>query len=984
MSNIQEFTCGSNWKRWDLHLHAPGTKLSNNYGDPTDDNFEKYVKKLENSDVMAFGITDYFSFDGYLNTKEAYDKHFPNGKKVFFPNIEFRLVETVSTDGRNVHTHAILDPNKATKENLNDFLSNLKTHSGKTCLRFSSSDYSKETVDINKLESVLKEIFGENNYIIVTAANNDGLRGVDTNSERSKSLSDLLDKQSHAFFGSSQNTKHFLSRNRYEGNEESFSKPVLSGSDAHSFDDLERLDGFDSNFKPTWIKADLTFQGLRQTLFEPEERVFIGKEPEVLKRVRQDATRFISNLNIDQEQKYSDTNGIWFKGINISFNPELTTIIGNKGSGKSAVADIIGLLGDSRQKTHFSFLSNNKHNRKFCQKGYAENFFGKLVWANGNEKSKNLSEDITESNPESVKYLPQNCFEGLTNEIEVNDFRKKIEEVVYSHVDETDRMGTGTFSELEQLKTSQSKSKISNLKSQLRELNFEIRELEHKASTKEKLTIKLEQMNEMYDSLELAKPEIVNIPDQSENEQNETTEKIKKLTELQSNIADKGKNAVDRLTQLKKDNDDLQFLIKSVDNIEEFISEKKRPLKEVCEKFKLDIDLIIDVNFNKNYIENQIEAIKLLIHPLEDRKVEDFTKVSDLLSLDSIADLREAYKFISNEINEKQEKLSAPERKYQQYLQSISEIETKKSELMGDSENPRPETINFVNKQIFYIEKKLDEELEEKKHQRRQIAKSIFETKAEVRTFYETLQLSIESSLETINRDEISVSIDATFVLSNEFQTEFFNFISRNVKGYFHGIKESTETLQSLILDVEWNDFQSLISFVEKILDEINQEDVDKQVKDLKLLYDFLYSLDYINASYELRLGNKNLNQLSPGEKGLLLLVFYLQLDKEKTPLIIDQPEDNLDNDSIYKILSKCIRRAKKTRQIVLVTHNPNLAIGADAEQVLFVNIDKVNDNKFSFQSGSIENPVTNNNVLKILEGSRPAFVQRRLKYRIE
>ena len=139
----------------------------------------------------------------------------------------------------------------------------------------------------------------------------------------------------------------------------------------------------------------------------------------------------------------------------------------------------------------------------------------------------------------------------------------------------------------------------------------------------------------------------------------------------------------------------------------------------------------------------------------------------------------------------------------------------------------------------------------------------------------------------------------------------------------------------------------------------------------------------YFDARYELRLSGKNLNELSPGEKGLLLLVFYLQLDRKSTPLVIDQPEDNLDNDSIFQVLAKCIREAKKTRQVVLVTHNPNLAVGADAEQVIYVKLDKTKNYQFSWETGAIENPAINRRIIDVLEGSQPAFVKRRLKYGI-
>ena len=155
------------------------------------------------------------------------------------------------------------------------------------------------------------------------------------------------------------------------------------------------------------------------------------------------------------------------------------------------------------------------------------------------------------------------------------------------------------------------------------------------------------------------------------------------------------------------------------------------------------------------------------------------------------------------------------------------------------------------------------------------------------------------------------------------------------------------------------------------------------QVTDTKEFYDFLFSLEYFRAKYELKSVGKNLNELSPGEKGLLLLVFYLQLDKDNIPLVIDQPEDNLDNESIFSVLAECIRKAKGNRQVILVSHNPNLAIGADAEQIIYVKLDKTDNYKFSFESGSIENPEINNRIVLILEGSQPAFLKRRLKYSI-
>jgi ABC-type lipoprotein export system ATPase subunit len=73
-------------------------------------------------------------------------------------------------------------------------------------------------------------------------------------------------------------------------------------------------------------------------------------------------------------------------------------------------------------------------------------------------------------------------------------------------------------------------------------------------------------------------------------------------------------------------------------------------------------------------------------------------------------------------------------------------------------------------------------------------------------------------------------------------------------------------------------------------------------------------------------------------------LIFYLLVDNGDIPLIIDQPEGNLDNQSVFKMLIPCIKEAKKRRQIIIVTHNSNLAVVCDAEQILHAQIDKTNE----------------------------------------
>ena len=122
---------------------------------------------------------------------------------------------------------------------------------------------------------------------------------------------------------------------------------------------------------------------------------------------------------------------------------------------------------------------------------------------------------------------------------------------------------------------------------------------------------------------------------------------------------------------------------------------------------------------------------------------------------------------------------------------------------------------------------------------------------------------------------------------------------------------------------------------------------------------------------------------LSPGERGTLLLVFYLLIDRGDIPLVMDQPEGNLDNHTVAKVLVDCIKEARKRRQVFIVTHNPNLAIVCDADQIIYASMDKANGNAITYTSGSLENPNLSQRVTDVLEGTRWAFRVRDKKYEV-
>ena len=98
---------GSEWRKWDLHLHSPGTKLNDQFKVDSNDPWDEYCRTLHDSDVQAFGITDYFSADGYFSTLTEFRKRYPNSPKVFFPNIELRTAYVVNKAQEEVNIHLI-------------------------------------------------------------------------------------------------------------------------------------------------------------------------------------------------------------------------------------------------------------------------------------------------------------------------------------------------------------------------------------------------------------------------------------------------------------------------------------------------------------------------------------------------------------------------------------------------------------------------------------------------------------------------------------------------------------------------------------------------------------------------------------------------------------------------------------------------------------------------------------------------------------
>ena len=207
-------------------------------------------------------------------------------------------------------------------------------------------------------------------------------------------------------------------------------KPVVQGSDAHKLDDL---------FNPAkerfcWIKADTTFDGLRQIIYEPEDRVFIGPTPPIY----HDEARVISAMRL------SDSNG-WFNDGEIPLNPGLVSIIGQKGTGKSALAELTAYAAGSWHEDDKSgFLARA-----------GDHLTGlkiELNWSDGRTSSVTLWDEPTDD--QDVRYLSQRFVERLCADDHIGtELVKEIEAVIFSYINPTDTLNASDFGELRALRT---------------------------------------------------------------------------------------------------------------------------------------------------------------------------------------------------------------------------------------------------------------------------------------------------------------------------------------------------------------------------------------------------------------------------------------------------------------------------------------------------------------------------------------------------
>jgi len=340
-----------------------------------------------------------------------------------------------------------------------------------------------------------------------------------------------------------------------------------------------------------------------------------------------------------------------------------------------------------------------------------------------------------------------------------------------------------------------------------------------------------------------------------------------------------------------------------------------------------------------------------------------------------------------------QDKLDAPNKHYQAFQEALKAWQQQRELIEGDAE--KTDTLRWYEAQLKYVREVLPQEIAAVEEDRWTAARKVHESIAAIKDVYRELFASVQQLIadSVIIKEGFKLTFDSSIVERSLQHDLFEQYINQGVAGSFCGKEKGVTTLEELRAEYDFNKADDAIEFAEKVrsyllCDMRSQQqgkmNIASQLRkhvEPKQFYDYLWTFSYLAPEYSLKLDGKDLSHLSPGERGTLLLVFYLLVDKSKNPIIVDQPEENLDSQTVYRLLIPVIKEVKKRRQIIMVTHSPNIAVVCDAEQIIHAFIDRADRNRVVYTMGAIESPQLNKYLVDVLEGTRPAFDNRESKY---
>jgi len=982
---------GSEWNKWNFHVHTKGTNKNDQFtSESIDTFFYEFFKKAYENKINAIGITDYFSIEKYLEAvsyvNDIENKLNDNESKLFsedeitfiksiflFPNVELRMLP--STDrARLINIHCLFNPDYV-RHLENDFFAHIENQDNHKMNRHGLIEYGRSLDDSTTDENVLykkgvdnyiidlkslKKIvdnnvnFKDNCLFVVSNSNNDGASAIQKHYDLFENEGGALDGLrksiyglSHSIFSTNKkDIKYFLGK-RLEGTpdytEEIYRKEVsevikqrgslkacIVGCDSHTESTLFS--------KFTWVKSSLTFEGLRQICYEPEQRV----------KIQNEKPDFKEDKVIINDVKFVSTEKIFTQNI-LHLNPNLNVIIGGKSSGKSILLYSIAktLLPED------SILRNESGNEKYDLKAIDSEFNFEITTKSG--ISQKMFRDSSENSiiPD-IKYIPQNYLVKLA-EPEVNKKGKSLNKLVRDLINED----------------SESKLKYDQF----------IKNVKEKDKQREAL---IDKYFELLDEILKLETELKTKSNKEVLEKNilSNTEQVEKLNK-ESGLTE------DQLAKYKEVQVKLDAFDIKQNNFKEDLSYIQSTLSQIN---KLSQDLL---NSKNDFLKN------IKTREIKEHYEDELSPINELSELISIS---------LNNIEIETDESGKRRFKNDNVLKTNLTSLTKEKQLLNKELEPFQQNdkikkkIEVLNNSISTDKKlllditSLNDKIIEKKKSLESTQRIIFSLYKKSYNEYTEIISGLEDRTQQLERDGLKINGISQFN---------FKKFSKNIIGFSDGRKASYNNysiLDPLKKSTDKTDFSEIKEQVEGIFSDILNDKylilqrISKKQAVKTLLDDYFY--DYWKIIYK----NDKLGEMSTGKASFVILMLIIGLSKSKSPILIDQPEDNLDNRSITSDLVHYLKNKKLERQIIIVTHNANIVVNSDSENIIVANQKGQNETessspyKFDYINGALENTFNKidsekdllksmgirEHVADIVEGGKLAFISREKKYRFK
>lgn len=955
---------GSQWGRWDLHFHTPA---SFDYAYKAA-SAKEIVESLVAEGIVAVAVTDHHLVDParILEIREQ-----AAGRLTVFPGIELRS----ELGSKPIHYIGIFSE----LIDLTDLWDTLRIKLGLTPEGVASKGGDTGVyVPIHKAAPIIRDELG-GLISIHAGGKSNSIEGIRSTEEFQRRIKFDVSHEFVDIFEVGQ-VKDVLDYRDIVFPDTGLDLPIIVASDCH---DIRSYDPAPS----CWLKAEPTFFGLRQVLNEPRDRVWLGTEPPRIAHVRDHKSHYMKRIEIaktGEEPKGQK----WFDGTALELNHGLIAVIGNQGSGKSALSDIVGHVGNCPHQESFSFLHPDQF--RLPRDNKAEGFVGAIVWENGAKTTANLAARVPESAPELVRYIPQYHLDAICDELKggrAGMFDRELKKVIFSRVPPADQLGEPDLQALLTRLTSDTERRIDTLMEELRSAARALGRLESRREPeyRENLASQIKVQEAHLAALESEEPAPVVEPaaDPATEEQ-----QAKVRAQLQE-LADERDSLTEEVATLQSE-------LATVAQREQSAVSLRAQLESLRAQVDRTLEAVEPVAGDLGLGEHDFVTITWDLGPLDALQAaltERRTAVEALLDEDAkgslparLADLRDRRAAL-------QEQLDEPGRQYQAYVTELESWQEKKARVLGAPD--QPDTLEYLRAHLRSLAD-LPSAITAEKARIFDIALRIFDEKAEILDVYDRLYGPVQEFIDThpIARERFGLQF-TTSLSSGAFVARFLDHIDQGRRGNFHGLSEGYDHAQQIIAKADLGSRDGLKAFLDTVWTALHEIDGDSGEKDLHVghqlrrdftsedLFEFIFGLEYLEPRYLLSWEGRPLEQLSPGQRGTLLLIFFLLIDEGRIPLVIDQPEGNLDNQTVFELLVDCIKEAKERRQIVIVTHNPNLAVVCDAEQVVHATLDKADGYRVSYTSGALENPQMCEHIVNVLEGTKPAIDKRMSKYRV-